>query len=139
MGDPEVAFNELERELKDIQQTVHKLDTEKQNKVKSSVITGLSVYLLAWTFGFVWWAATITTQMDTVQVNLRQAADDRFRGRDAVREFTLRDQKTSNLERRLTEHIALGREQIKRIDALERTQIRIESQHNSMLGDHDAP
>lgn len=91
-------------ELDDIRDAVHKLETEKQNKIPVTV----TVTFILWAFGVTWMGATklaaIEASQNTLAEMIRVLAEDRYYGKDAARDNALQAQKNQTQDERIAEN-----------------------------------
>lgn len=78
---------------------------DEYNWIKKFLI-GLASALLIQLGGAIWWAATITAKQDFIQSEMdtiKNGTTDRYRGADAIRDFTLVRETISELQNKLGE------------------------------------
>lgn len=84
-------------------------------------IMGVAAILVAQTAGIVWWAATTNERLNGVVsrvAELEKQTDDRYRAGDAIRDFTLRDQRIKRNEDDIQEIITISKEISSKVDKL---------------------
>lgn len=63
----------------------------KQDRLSAVIWAPLIIWLLTTTVGGVWWAATLNANLRALTATVEQGIDDRYRARDALKDFALQD------------------------------------------------
>lgn len=88
----EEKLTDLQSEIKDIQRTVHLLDSKKQDRIPMTAVLAAIVWVVGATISAIWWAATINENVFTLQEKIVSATAERYRATEATQDFRLRDQ-----------------------------------------------
>lgn len=73
-----------------------------QNKKETTALYSLIVTVAIQTGGFIWWAATLTANMQNLSLQLVEMKSDRYTRSDASKDFDRVRDKDAEIERRLT-------------------------------------
>lgn len=93
-----VELADIKTELDEVRRAIY----NKQDKVPAVVWLPIFVWILASSISGIWWAATLTEQMTTLQSTIIKASTDRYKGKDAAVDFKLRDLKDDFLQQQNT-------------------------------------
>lgn len=136
----DAELEKLESLIQDIQETVHKLDTQKQDRVKPGTLITFLVYLLSQLLVGVWWASSTTATLDKVLEKIEDAGKDRFFGKDgkSMREHfelsqTVQNRQIDHNLLMITTHNNEAIEYKKIINQMQATQARMQEQLNQAM------
>lgn len=93
----------LKREVDEIRVIVHKLDVEKQNRIKPSVVVSIATAFVAVVFYAGVQLATLSTNLRALTVLVESGTNDRYRGSQAQQDFKLRDQRDDFLQEQINQ------------------------------------
>lgn len=102
-----------QQELDDIWKTVHKIDNEKQDRIKVGVWIGLFGTLVLNAIVLAFSAGMVVSRLNTLESAFEAGTVDRYRGSQALQDFKLRDQRLDFLQEQI--------DQIKEEDKAHRT------------------
>ena len=89
-----VELKDIKTELDEVRRAIY----NKQDRIPAVVWLPILVWILASSISGIWWAATLTEQMATLQTTIIKASADRYSGKQATVDFKLRDLKDDFLQ-----------------------------------------
>jgi len=93
-------MQELKQELDQIWQELH----TKQDRIKPAVAVTFLIWIVGATVSGVWWAATTTSQLRTLQQVVVDGTKAQYSISTAVQDFRLRDQRLDFLQQQIDTH-----------------------------------
>lgn len=85
----------IENRFHDVWEAIDDLREKKQNKVGPMIWLPILLWLFTSSAGIIWGSASMVTKMENLTTAVGNLGTDRYYGRDATKDFALRDQAIS--------------------------------------------